>query len=278
MKFAPIPCHELLRPFIRNYWVLEATCTAPGTQRVYSNGAVSLHFYLTQPAHLDSDEREYRTSLNRHDLTVMDVHTTKGEFNIFGVEFVPFGTRAFWNISQFKTQHITPQDLQDDEFIAVSQMIHSAQTTDERRQLLDTFFCNRIESKIAGGMNMHRLENVFESIEETDHTSDMAANACLSSKQFTRVFNEYVGINPKSYQRLLRFHKAMMLLREGNNAFTDIAYDCGYTDLAHMTKDIQQLCGKTPTEIVAMGDKLTETFQGKFSNLMKKKIEVENLI
>lgn len=280
MKFEPIPCHESLHPYVRNYWLLTAQCTAPGTQRVFSNGAMSLHFYLTFPVTLDNDGRTYTTSLNRHDLSVMDVHTVKGDFQIFGVEFVPFGARAFWDLRELNGPHLTPQDLGDAEFEELEKNIKLASSVDERRILMDNFLMTRLEQKVAGGINMQRLEDVFSDIDESDSTKEMASNACLGPKQFTRVFNEYVGIPPKSYQRLVRFHKAMLLMREhcAEGSLTSIAYDCGYSDLAHMTNEFKQLCGKNPSELIAMGDSLTEVFQSTFSNLMKKKIEVENLI
>lgn len=278
MKFEPIPCHESLRPYVRNYWLLTAQCIAPGTQRIFSNGAMSMHFFINKDGHYDEETRPYRCSLNRHDLSVVGVRTEVGDFELFGVEFVPFGTRAFWNLADYPQSHITPADMGDSEFIELERKVLAASSTDERRRLLDDFLCRRLEEKVAQGINMQRMEDVFDGIAPEDTPGDMASNACLGPKQFNRVFSEYVGMNPKSYQRLLRFHKAMMKMREGKDALKDIAYDCGYTDLAHMTKDIQQLCGHNPSELLAMGDKLTEVFQGVFSQLMKKKIEVDNMI
>jgi len=277
MKFEPIPAHESLHQFVRNYWILTSRCTAPGTQRILSNGATSLHFYISQNVHLDNEERAYRTALNHHDLAVMDIKTTEGDFNVFGVEFVPFGTRAFFNMSNHTEPHINPEDLGDKEFIALDEKIHNARDNEERRQLMDEFLIKRMEQKIATGINMQRMEDVFDDIDESNTTGDMASNACLGPKQFTRVFSEYVGMSPKSYQRLLRFHRALAQMNEGKDSLSDIAYDCGYYDLAHMANDFHQLCGYSPSDLLAMGDKLTEVFQNTFTQSMKKKIQIENL-
>jgi len=292
MTFQPIPCHESLQPFIRNYWLLTSRCVGQGYQRIFSNGATSLHFYLSQSVRLDSGERLFRTALNRHDLTCMEIHCEEGDFNVLGVEFVPFCSRLFFETKDDEKHHLTPQDIGEQDFITLEEQIHSAKNIDEQRQLLDDFFCQRLTQIPINEVNMERLEGVFDGIvpshggvshSNTDFeslsTSDLAETACLSPKQFTRVFSQYVGMNPKSCLRLLRFHKALQELHSSSSheLLTEVAWRCGYYDLAHMTNDFRQLCGHTPSEIQEIGMKLTETFGADFSGKMKKKILMENL-
>ena len=87
-------------------------------------------------------------------------------------------------------------------------------------------------------------------------------------------------MNPKSYLRLLRFHKALMEIQSSsdNSSLTNIAWSCGYYDLAHMTSDFRDICGFSPSELIRHGEELTEAFGLKFSGLMKKKIKIDNLI
>ena len=63
-----------------------------------------------------------------------------------------------------------------------------------------------------------------------------------------------------------------------NSSLTNIAWSCGYYDLAHMTSDFRDICGFSPSELIRHGEELTEAFGLKFSGLMKKKIKIENLI
>ena len=62
-----------------------------------------------------------------------------------------------------------------------------------------------------------------------------------------------------------------------NSSLTNVAWSCGYYDLAHMTSDFRDICGFSPSELIRHGKELTETFGQKFSGLMKKKIKMENL-
>ncbi len=304
MNFTPLPCHETLRPFIRNYWMLEAQCTAPGTQQIFSNGAASLHFYLTQDVTLDGGERRYRTALFNQNMQKVGVRTLEGPVHFFGAEFVPFCARVFFRHAM-QTIYATPEELHDEGLVQLSRHIHTATTTDERVRLLDEFFLQRLADFPEGDVNLERLSDVFSDIVPTDGTTahpplsheefsptDLASTACLSQKQFTRVFNKYVGMNPKAYLRLLRFHKALRMLRQTHGSplsttkttatnlhptLTDTAWQCGYYDLAHMTGDFRDICGYSPSELLETGTELTEAFGQQFSGLMKKKIKIENL-
>lgn len=292
MEFKAIQCHETLRPFIRNYWLLTSYCTATGTQQMFSNGAASLHFYLSQDVRIDGGEQCYSTVLFRQDMQKVGIVSEKGSFNIFGVEFVPFCSRMFFR-GEMNGIYASPEELHDEELVVLSRRIHEAVGTEDRVVLLDEFFMKRLSEFPEGDVNIERLNNVFGDIVPTDgnaigcqdqfSTADLASTACLSQKQFTRIFSKYVGMNPKSYLRLLRFHKALMMLQSeasspsGDNRM-NIAWQCGYYDLAHMISDFRDTCGYSPSELIHSGTKLTEAFSPQFSGLMKKKIKIENVI
>lgn len=289
MDFKPIPCHESLRPFIRNYWMLKSYCTAMGVQKVFSNGAASLHFYLSQSVRLDCEERYYRTILFHQNMQTVGILSDEGRFDVFGVEFVPFCSRIFFR-AEIDGVYVSPEELHDEEFVDLSKRIYEVDSVDERVVLLDEFFLKRLSEFPEGDVNIERLNDVFKDINHHPSVlshqptpSDLASMACLSQKQFTRVFNKYVGMNPKSYLRLLRFHKALLMLQReasassGNNK-KSIAWQCGYYDLAHMISDFRDICGYSPSELIESGAGLTETFGQHFSGLMKKKIKVENLV
>ena len=292
MEFQTIPCHESLRPFIRNYWMLSSWCTATGTQQIFSNGAASLQFYLSQDIRIDDGHSRYRTVLYHQQMQKVGLVTDEGAFDTFGVEFVPFCSRVFFPINTSST-YDTPESMNDEEFTMLSKKVYGAADVEERVALLDEFFLKRLAAYPEGDINIERLCSVFDDIVPTDGSTirsphsqnefspaDLASAACLSQKQFTRVFHKYVGINPKSYLRLLRFHHALMKIQSSSDSssLTQVAWSCGYYDLAHITTDFRDICGFSPAELVRHGQELTETFGQQFSGLMKKKIKIENLI
>lgn len=290
MEFRTIPCHATLQPFIRNYWLLTAHATAEGTVRIYSNGAASLHFYLAQPVRWDDGDCLYTTSFNRHDRPVETVTTPAGDFSVLGVEFVPFCSYLFLR-PPASLSHASTEDMADADFSAAAAAVHAAPTTAKQVQCLDDFFLRRLSAvSPSEAFNMARMSDVFRDLIPATGceaapmppllSADLAASACLGTKQFGRIFSATVGMRPKAYLRLLRFHSALRALRQApaEQTLSDIAWATGYYDASHMISDFRDLSGYTPAEVRTLGSRLTETFGDDFSSKMKKKIVTAHLV
>lgn len=78
---------------------------------------------------------------------------------------------------------------------------------------------------------------------------ELADIACLSPKQFGRIFNTYVGMMPKEYARIFRFQKSMWMLQNHCQDYADIAFCCGYSDQSHFIREFRQFSGVTPSQI-----------------------------
>lgn len=57
------------------------------------------------------------------------------------------------------------------------------------------------------------------------------------------------GYGPKTLQRIMRFSSAMELVYAGK-PFSDIAYEIGYSDQAHLSREVKALAGATLTTLV----------------------------
>ena len=78
----------------------------------------------------------------------------------------------------------------------------------------------------------------------------LVKKACLSNRQFERVFKERMGLSPKFYSRLVRFSKAW-LFKENNpsKTWTEVAYACDYFDQMHLIRDFKTFAGTNPKVI-----------------------------
>jgi AraC-like DNA-binding protein len=75
----------------------------------------------------------------------------------------------------------------------------------------------------------------------------LARQACLSPRQFNRKFTERMGVGPKFYSRLLRFHKAYLFkTAHPTLAWPTVAIEFGYTDYQHMVRDFREFTDTTP--------------------------------
>jgi len=69
----------------------------------------------------------------------------------------------------------------------------------------------------------------------------------ISSRSLRRRFKEKVGIGPKYYLRICRFHQALRLSYQYPDAdLHDLSFLSGYYDQSHFMKDFGVFTGKTP--------------------------------
>jgi transcriptional regulator GlxA family with amidase domain len=70
----------------------------------------------------------------------------------------------------------------------------------------------------------------------------------VTERTLQRVFERAVGTGPKQVQRVRRFRAAAAMLSAGQPMpLSRMAYTCGYSDQAHLTRDFVELAGVTPT-------------------------------
>lgn len=69
----------------------------------------------------------------------------------------------------------------------------------------------------------------------------------ISVRSLERWFNKFIGFSPVHYIKLIRLeHILMAMLAKPNRSFLDIAYDLGYADSSHFSRDFKTLTGYRP--------------------------------
>lgn len=77
--------------------------------------------------------------------------------------------------------------------------------------------------------------------------SAVAADLGVSERHLRRVFREAIGVSPKAFARLMRFHRALRAAREDGRArWGSIAVETGYYDQAHLIDEFRTIAGVTP--------------------------------
>lgn len=76
---------------------------------------------------------------------------------------------------------------------------------------------------------------------------DLAFLTGLSLSSFKRKFTAVYGTSPNKYFISKRLEKAQLLLRTTDLRISEIAYDCGYSDVSHFIKTFQKNYHYTPS-------------------------------
>lgn len=76
----------------------------------------------------------------------------------------------------------------------------------------------------------------------------LAAEVGIGVRQFNRKFTERLGVGPKLYSRLARFHRTIRYKEAHPSiAWPTVALDFGYSDYQHMVRDFRLFTNTTPT-------------------------------
>ncbi len=92
---------------------------------------------------------------------------------------------------------------------------------------------------------------------ELERTSGRVRVAALrgqtgfSRSRLATAFREQVGLTPKVYARVLRFHQALGILTESDRPVAEVAAKAGYYDQPHLNGEFRELAGLSPSEFRA---------------------------
>jgi AraC-like DNA-binding protein len=78
----------------------------------------------------------------------------------------------------------------------------------------------------------------------------LRSQTSLTRSQFAQRFRHALGITPKRYARLLRFHRALGHLATGQD-LSRVAHELNYFDQSHMYRDFHEFAEMTPSAYLA---------------------------
>jgi len=83
------------------------------------------------------------------------------------------------------------------------------------------------------------------------HLKDIVATSGYSQKQAIHHFKNQVGLNPKAFQRIVRFGEILAAIKEKETvSWSQIAADCAYYDQSHFIREFKVFCGYSPKKFL----------------------------
>ena len=121
-----------------------------------------------------------------------------------------------------------------------------------RLAALDTFLLARADA--AAGRRDGRLDDrVDDAVRHITHrTGDLAVTAlahdvATSPRTLGRLFDDWIGMGPKRFARIVRAQAALRRLAEDPGTdLASLAADLGYADQAALSRELRALAGSTP--------------------------------
>ncbi len=189
--------------------------------------------------------------------TVAGVPTAKftrvleGQSHVFGVKFTPGGFRPLLKapVSSLANRTIPVRSIFGNDVAALEAVLVSSCAEDEKVEAANAFFRALTpapdETMALAGQLVNRI--LAESDIKT--VDDLVSRTGIGKRSLQRLFNEYVGVNPKWVIRRYRLHDLVERFNSGEQVdYSQLALELGYFDQAHLINDFRSIVGYSPTQ------------------------------
>lgn len=141
----------------------------------------------------------------------------------------------------------------------VNEQLAAANDYKDMVQVADVFVQQLIKQQRKQRMHIDDACLLLLNSEGKFNLEKLSKAACLSSKQLERKFKERTGVNPKLFERIIRFDKVFRY-KNSNPQFDwlRIAVACDYHDYQHLAKEYKDFTGFTPVAFHEIENKAPE--------------------
>jgi len=191
--------------------------------------------------------------------------STSNEIMVIVVVFKPGALYRLTGIpfNLLQNQDIDLEVVFPNEGRLVNELLSSCKDYPEMIGIIESFMLNLVSNV---KLEYRHSDKIFYlmCLNQEKYSLDWLANqACLSNRQFQRKCNEYIGVGPDLFTRIVRFHKSYkMRLLHPQLDWLSIAMHCGYYDYQHLSKDYRDFVHSTPNSFFSDESKSLERVLG----------------
>jgi AraC-like DNA-binding protein len=194
---------------------------------------------------LDFRAAAHRSAFVVGAMPTAEVFPQMGTLDMIGVRFVPGASIAFLDVhARHLSARVIPAfDLLPGAADLIERLRHAY--PDERRAHLEAFLLDRLRRRAPlepARVAMAAIERSAGALDVRTLTRSLG----LTERTLQRSFDRAVGLSPKQAIRIARFRSVVGALESGKRSLSELAYDCGYADQAHLTRDFTALSGLSP--------------------------------
>jgi len=244
MSYIEIPPHPALKKYISTYWLVESDGEAAKRTAILPDGCVDIIInleddYKTQEGViLMKSETVYLIGT----MTQVKETLTQSRSKLLGIRFKPAAFSLFYTYSSLHEVTNTNVELERNLAPDIQQI------KKHKIAYLDQFFLDRLSVK--HNVLMPVIEDIYH-LQGQMKINELAQRHCTTVKQLERRFKYDVGTSPKEFMNLVRYFSTSQQIKNNihGKSLAQIAYETGYYDHAHLTKEIKKYSGAAPSKL-----------------------------
>ncbi|MGM9804326.1 MAG: helix-turn-helix domain-containing protein [Muribaculaceae bacterium] len=242
---------ETLKPYVHHYWVMK-TDRASMEMNIVPTGSMKWMFHRGVPFAVNgnTDANKHASVCGQYD---SGIHVnTSADTDLIFVIFQPYAMLAVTGIpsEEFLNENI------DMSLIGNMRELSERVLTSPSAQHAINAIEQYLIAQLAAHLNydyMRRMVAACHAIELNlgIGVGELSNIACLSERQFRRVFTQNVGLTPKQMictRRVLHATRTIQLTPTID--LTTTWMDLGFTDHSHFNKEFHRLVGMSPSQYI----------------------------
>jgi len=238
-SYIPAPA---LRPYIEMYWLLSGCVEQKEVIKLMPDDGINLVLNLGEniKSLKFSKDISHECAYLVGTMMQTDEQVLLGKVLLFGIKFRPGAFTHFYRFESLDRYANQFHEFNRKDFPDIKKVIKYFLS------YIDQFYLDRLSPP------RYSILNIVSDISE--HTGILKIDA-LAKRHFTTVrhlerqFNQQIGVSPKEFINLTRFNKTFVRLQSSSKqTLSDIAWESGYYDHAHLTNDFKRYTGTAPTE------------------------------
>lgn len=235
---------EVLSPFVKHYWMVSWDLAERESypQHVIPNPCVNLVVERNKTFFFGPSNRKFTYSIH-------------GKGLVFGVKFKPGGFHPFLQapvsalngkpLEVSSVLGIRAEDLED--------ILLSDLSTEKKVSYMDQVLSARLPKEDSDANLIYTIVQHIEQDRDLLRVDQLSSRWNLHTRKLQRLFNQYVGISPKTVIQLYRLQNAAECIEHGLACdLGKLSQNLGYHDQSHFTKDFKSIIGSTPEEYMLL--------------------------
>jgi AraC-like DNA-binding protein len=179
----------------------------------------------------------------------------EGQSHVFGIKFTPAGLHPFLrsSVSALTDSGTSVESVFGKDVSELESLVVSSGDEEQRIAAANAFLLSLAPEADETVAQVNQLVSRILNEPEIRTVDDLAKRSGISKRTLQRLFNEYVGINPKWVIRRYRLHELVERLKSGERLdLSQLALELGYFDQAHLINDFRSIAGYSPTQYQGM--------------------------
>lgn len=244
LRFRTYSPHPLLSSHVQSYWTMESTEPLPPNaveiRYLHPDGGEGILFNYGDPVGTDRAPRPTGVVLGSRPVAPTTMFFT-GKVKMAGVRFLPGGVYGL-----FRTASLSEEACGYRELGRLFDRIGDTRWSGGWARPVDSWLLRHSGRATLSATTAAAVRRILTSGGNVSVES-VAELLGVSARHLERLFREQVGYSPKQLARIARARRAKSALAVPNApSLSGLAYELGYADQSHFTREFRSLIGITP--------------------------------